>query len=342
MLCLSSCRKDKPDRALISPSVTGGVFVICEGSFGSGNAALYTINNTHDSTFGDLYAAANDQPLGDVFQSMKHIGDHLFLCINNSDKIIVVNAATLKLVSTIHVPKPRYILPVSASRAYVSSLYTNKVYIIDPQLFTLTDSISLPYKNTEGMCIANGSAFITPWDTACNKIYKTDPITNTTQAIQIGGYAPQAVLADKEQMLWVLAGNKTQGKPATLTRLDPSTGNILATYNFPIAADPLKPVWNPAKDTLYYIEIDYTGSNKNNGIYRMGIHDATLPAQPFITAATNQYYWGLGIDPATGYIYVGDPKGFIQKGNVMSYKPGGSLISTLSVGLGPGSFYFGE
>ncbi len=74
----------------------------------------------------------------------------------------------------------------------------------------------------------------------------------------------------------------------------------------------------------------------------MGINDAALPAQPFIAAKQLQYFWALGIDPATGNIYVGDPRGFIQKGTAYIYRPDGTPVNSFNVGLGPGHFYFDE
>jgi len=255
----------------------------------------------------------------------------------------VINAADKKVAGFVGIPKPRYIQPVSTDRAYVSTLYSNKVYVIDPRTLQTTGIVELPYKNTEGMCLYSGSVFVCPWDTACNNIYEINATGGSlTRAIQIAGFAPHAVLADKEQTLWVLSGNVPKGRPAALSRIDPSTGAILKRYNFPAGVDPIKPVFNSTKDTLYFIEVKYDGNSNNNGIYRMGIHDAALPAEPFIRAVQYQYFWALGIDPATGYIYAGDPKGFIQKGTTSIYKPDGTLIRTFNVGLGPGQYYFGN
>src|ERR1700761_6232396 len=89
LLWLAACKKDKPaaaDNHL--PGATGNIYIVCEGNFGNGDASLYAFKPLTDSVYGDLYKAANNQPLGDVFQSMQHIGDKLFLCVNNSDKVI--------------------------------------------------------------------------------------------------------------------------------------------------------------------------------------------------------------------------------------------------------------
>ncbi|MES2703923.1 MAG: DUF5074 domain-containing protein [Bacteroidota bacterium] len=345
LLCciVAGCVKDKPGtRAGVLPNASGNVYVVCEGSFSAGGATLYAYNTEKDSVYGDLYALANgNQQWGDVFQSMQRIGDKLFLCINNSDKVIMLQADNWKLSGSISIPKPRYILPVSATKAYVSTLYSNKLYIIDIQACTVTGTIELPSMNPEGMCIYNNAAFVCTWDTAVNSIYKVDVTGDRVmQTIKVGGYGPQEALLDKEQMMWVLSGNQRKNRQAALTRIDPSNGNILTTYLFPADADVLKPVFNKTKDTLYFIEVNYNGGITNNGVYRMAITDADLPAEPFLQAQRYQYFWALGIDPQTNEIYVGDPKGFVQKGSVAVYNPAGVQLRSFNVGLGPGHFYF--
>jgi DNA-binding beta-propeller fold protein YncE len=352
ILCLvASCVKDKP-AATPKPvlSGSGNVYVVCEGNFGYGDAALFVYEKAKDSVYGDLYKSINGQGLGDVFQSMTKIGDRFFLCVNNSDKVVAINSGDLSFAGGVNIFKPRYVLALSATKAYVTSEYQSKVYVINPQTIQVTDTFSINGKNTEGMCLYGNSAFICAWDTTCNEICKVDIGTNKIiQKIKVAGYAPQEALLDREQMLWVLSGNPNPapappGKGCVLTRIDPSTGDILASYAFPDYAAAIKPVFNPTRDTLYFIEFEsnFSGGTANNGIYRIGINDAALPAVPFIAAKGIQYFYGLGIDPATGLIYVGDPKGFGKKGSVYVYRQDGTQVRSFDVGDGPGHFYFDE
>ena len=345
LLCvLVSCVKDAPPvRNTTAPVNKKGVYIVCEGAYGSGNGSLYFYNPLTGIVFGDVYSGANGHPPGDVFQSMTRIGGRYFMAINNSQKVIVTDTGTLKLISVIKIPFPRNILPVSNTTAYISTLFSNKVYVLNTTAATVQDSIIMPTANPEGMCIYDHYAFICTWDTATQNIYKVDITTNKImQTIKVAGYAPHNALIDKEQKLWVLSGNKTKGKGAAWTIIDPSSGNILNSFIFPAGADPIKPVFNYTKDTLYYIEPDYNGGVTNNGIYRMGITAQSLPSQPFVAAQANQYFWAIGIDPATGYIYTGDPKGFNQSGVVTIYRQDATAISSFKVGIGPGAFYFGE
>jgi YVTN family beta-propeller protein len=341
IVCMAACRKDKPDPVLAHlPGAGGNVYIVCEGNRGSGQASLYAYQPLADSVFGDLYRTANNLPLGDVFQSMQRMGDKLLLCVVNSDKVVILDAATWRQVAAVSVSMPRYILPLSSTRAYVSSEFNNKVYVIDPQSYRVTDTIVLPFHNTEGMCTLGGYAYICCWDTACAALYKVDVATNKlAQTLPIPGRAPQEVLIDKDQMLWILAGDQPYGTTASLIRMDPSNGSILMTYNFPATADPLKPVFNSTKDTLYFLEAYNTGKQVN-GVYRMSIHASALPDQAFIPQHTNQYYWALGVDPADNTIYVADAKDFNQKATVYTYGPDGTAKHNFYVGPGPGHFYY--
>ncbi len=344
LLCLAACVKDKPPAVTNTvPGATGNVYIVCEGQYQAGNAALYAYNQGKDSVYGDIYEAVNKQPLGDIFQSMQHIGDKLFLVVNNSDKVVVLNAGNWVLAATLNIPQPRYILPINPTKAYVSSLYHNKVYIINPQAMQVTDSVIMPGLSADGLFPYFNTVFTGSWDLSSgNKIYGINTLTDkVSDSVKVAGYAPQELMLDKDQMLWVLAGDEPK-IPATLTRLDPTSGNILQSYSFPSAANVMKPVFNNTKDTLYFIEANYSGGTANNGIYRIGIYEDNLPVAPFIKPAANQYFYALGIEPTSGYIYVGDPKGTPQKGSVYIYNQNGSQLKSFNVGDWPGHFYFDE
>lgn len=340
---IAACKKDKPDPAVVPPINVAGanVYVVCEGSLGNGNAELTLYKPSVDSSYEDVYKAANGQSLGDVFQSMTRVGNKLFLCINNSDKIVVIDRSNWTLSGTISVTKPRYILPVSDTKAYVSSLFSNKVYIVNLQSLEVTGQITLPGNNPEQMLLYNNKAFIPTWDSTVNKLFVVDCNTDQlSQTIQLPGYAPKEMVLDKNNKIWLLSGNLQANKPAYFTQIDPVTYQVLNTYPFRSTADPLRPTFNATKDTIYYIEINYAGGTDNNGVYRMPVTAGSVPSVPFKQAQQYQYYYAVGVDPNNGNIYISDPKGFTQKGTVYIYRPDGSAVSQFNTGVGPGHFYF--
>lgn len=337
-LLFSACKKEETS---VPPSVEGQrVLVACEGSLGNGNAALSLYLPEKDSVYVDIYKAINNKSLGDVLQSITRIGNKWYCCVNNSDKIVVLNN-DLSLSGFLSVPKPRYMIPVNEHKAYVSSLFNNKIYVVDASSMTVQKHVDMPALNTEGMLMYGDKVFVCAWDTATNKVYVLNSSTDDLiDSFSVAGFAPQEVLLDKENKLWILSGNVSKGRQAFFTRVDPDSRQVLTSYAFPATADPVRPVMNSKRDSIYFIEVNNNGGTDNNGIYRMSIYDQHLPQQAFIPAAFFQYFWALGIDPLNGDIYVGDPKGFIQKSTVYIYSPGGALKKQFNAGVGVGHFYF--
>lgn len=342
-LLLSACVKDKPnDSNQKLPESSGRkVWIANEGSLGNGNASLSIYNITEDSIFNKVFLGKNNQNLGDVFQSMTIVGDNVFLAINNSDKIQVVNKNTYQLVATIPITKPRQMLLVNENKMYVSSLFHPEINIVNPKTFQVIGKINTDFPNTEGMLLFNNKVYAANWDTACNYIYEINPNTDSiVHRITISGAAPTDILKDKNNLLWVLSGDIYKNKSSHFTQIDPTNRTILKSFSFPIAADIIKPIFNPTKDTLYFLGVNYDGSTAYNGLYRMDINATSIPNDLFIAAQPLQYFWGLGIDTVTTQIYISDPKGFIQNGGVQIFNPQGVLQKSFQTSLGPGSFLF--
>ncbi|HRU17682.1 MAG TPA: hypothetical protein P5070_07520, partial [Bacteroidia bacterium] len=95
-----SCKKDKPET--ITPSViisnsSGVVYITNEGNFQFGNAAISLYDKDSKNIIEDYYKQVNQVPLGDVCQSMVYFNNKFYIVVNNSSKVMVVNAATFKI-----------------------------------------------------------------------------------------------------------------------------------------------------------------------------------------------------------------------------------------------------
>lgn len=339
---VTSCVPDKPKPKLDDPIIAGRrVFIANEGSLDNGNASLSVYLPDSNKIYNNVFKDVNGIPVGDVLQSINIINDQIYIVINNSDKILVLDSKTYSLKQTITVAKPRYILQVNANKAYISSLFHPKIFVLDLSSGQIIKEIKTEYPNTENIIIHNKKVYASNWDTACNYIYEINSETDEiTDKINISGYAPHALSLDKNNKLWVLSGNVKKYKKSVLTVIDLSSKTVAKTITFPEHADAIKTAFNPTKDTLYFIGVNYDGGTDFNGIYRISIYDNQLPTAAFIQAQAMQYFWGLNIDPSNGDIYVGDPKGFIQQGNVLIYHANGNLQHTITTDIGPSFFFF--
>lgn len=327
-----SCRKDRPEDLPNPPISIGnnGVYITNEGNFGFGNAKISYYNISNATVNEDLFEPANGYSLGDVCQSMRIFNGKIYLVINNSNKIVIVNPQTFVVQGTISgFSSPRYFLPVSNNKAYVSDLYSNHINIVN--LSTNTISGTIPCNGwTEEMYLTYGKAYIT--NQGSNYVYVINTLNDQMEDSILLSYSSNSIVEDKNGKLWILCGgSQSNSIYAGLYRVNPINNQLEASFPFPSLNDhPWRLKMNPSNDTLYFL---------NNGVYRMSIQSGFLPTAAFIPQASSNFY-GLGIDPSTGVIYVSDAIDYVQKGMIYRYRVNGTLINTFLAGIIPGDFYF--
>lgn len=329
---LFACRKDKP-KDLLQPNISivaNGVYITNEGNFMFGNAKVSYYNPTQTMATEDLFQPANNRPLGDVCQSMCLFNGKAYLVINNSNKIEVVNSQTFVSSAVITgFTSPRYFLPVSNNKGYVTDLTSNNIAVVDLSSNTIIKKI--PCNGwTEELVLSYGKAFVT--NQRRDKVYVINTSTDMLIDSIAVGYASNSIKEDKNGKLWVLCGgNKTNNINASLHRINPITNLVEQTFTFSNSTDsPWRLDINGTNDTLYFL---------NKGVYRIAINSASLPTIPFISQVNNNFY-GLGIDPTSGIIYVADAVDYVQRGVIYRYNSNGTLINTFLAGIIPSDFYF--
>jgi hypothetical protein len=335
LLLFSSCVKDTPPvptTTVSSINSNNKVYIINEGQFahvpGNANVSLY--DATTGTVIENFYSQQNSNAvLGDVCQSMTKYNNNYYIVVNNSHKIEVASAYDLKQTATITgFNSPRYILPITYNKAYVSDLYANAIHIIDLNTNTITGSIP-SYSTTEEMVLIYNKAFIT--SPSSNYCYVINPITDViTDSINVGKGA-SSIIIDKNSKVWVLAsGSSTASQVGKLVRINPVTLQIELSLTFTPADSPNQLCINKTRDTLYYL---------NKGICQFPIVSGTLPAFPLVSQGSKIYY-GLGINPVDYNIYVSDAIDYVQKSMIEIYSVNGSFKTSFHAGYISNGFMF--
>jgi YVTN family beta-propeller protein len=328
---LCSCRKDKPERP-DEPPITignsGGVYITNEGNFQWGNAKVSYYDIATQTSTEDLFQPANGFALGDVCQSMRLFNSKAYVVVNNSGKVVVADPNTFVQSAVITgFNSPRCFLPVSNNKAYVTDLYANSIAVVDLGANAITGSISCPGW-TEELVLACGKAFVT--NQSRNFVYVIDTATDQlldSIAVSRGG---NSIVEDAQGQLWVACSGGSGTDPA-LYRIDPQTMQVLQVLSSPSSSErPWRLTTNGGNDTLYYL---------NNGVCRIAISATELPSTTFI-AANGRNFYGLGIEPNSGVVYISDAIDFVQRGKVYRYRTDGTVINEFLAGTTPGSFVF--
>lgn len=332
LLAFYSCKSDKPAPLKLVPYHPGnGVFITNEGNFGWGNASVCYYYNLSDSTVADnIFTEANKRPLGDVCQSMEIFNDRGYLVVNNSSKIEVINPYDFTSIATINnLASPRYFLGINSSKAYVTDYKSNAISVVD--LNTNTKVKEIPCRGwTERLMLVDGKAFVT--NMRSSYIYLVNTDEDRIEDSILVGYASNSICLDKNGKLWVLCGgDRDKQKLAGLYKISLPDRKVEQFLPFPSATDsPGHLAINNSKEVLYYL---------NNGVYNIKIIETSLPEVPLISGNTFLFY-GLGISPNNGDIFVSDAIDYQQKGIVYRYNSSGKLLSSFHAGIIPGGFYF--
>lgn len=330
-----------------------GVFICCEGNFMYGNASLSFYDRDRKTCDNQIFFNTNNFPIGDVLQSAKINGNELYLSVNNSGKIYVVDQNNMVYKHTIKgLVSPRYIEFIDETKAYVTDLYSPSIAVLDTRSFEVTKGIEIGYSptgkpiGTEEMVRFGDYVFTCSWSFG-NKIYKIDTRTDELVDSLTVTKQPNSLVLDPNGKLWVLSDGSYVGSPigkvpAALTRIDAATFRTEETFTFSddkISPSRLRIYGNDLFFVYGKVVIGNIETSERFGVYRMNISATALPQTPFIEAGKRLIY-GLGIDPSNGDIYFADAIDYVQKGIVYRYDKTGALIDSFKVGITPNHFCF--
>ncbi|MDE7304996.1 MAG: glutaminyl-peptide cyclotransferase [Alistipes sp.] len=315
-----------------------GLFIANEGNFQYGNATLSFYDPETRQVENEIFRRVNGFKLGDVAQSMTVRGGTGWIVVNNSHVIFAIDLDTFKEVGRItDLTSPRYIHFLSDEKAYVTQLWDNRIFIVDPKRYEITGYIECPDMtmesgSTEQMVQRGKYVYVNCWSYQ-NRILKIDTETDTVVGQLTVGIQPTSLALDRNGKLWTLTDGGYEGSPyghetPALYCIDAETFTIEKEFRFAFGDAPSEIQLNGPGDTLYWI---------NDDIWRMDVEADRVPVRPFVEYSGTIYY-GLTVDPVRGDVYVADAIDYQQPGIVYRYSPEGELLDSFYAGIIPGAF----
>ena len=273
-ISLYSCKKEELGPQYLGETTTGSlsgnesVLVLNEGNFTWGNGSLSVYNKNDRTVAHNVFQQVNSLPLGDVPQSISTFNNKIYIVVDNSGKIEVVDRENLSLQVTITgFNSPRYFLPISASKAYVTELYNNSIYIVDLINNSISGNIAVSGW-TEDIEMVNDTVYVV--DRGNNNLLIVDPANDQLVDSVKLGESPNAMVKDKNNQLWVMCSGGSSVENARLFQFNPSNRLIVQSFTFSNIADsPGNLEINGNGDRLYFINTD---------VYTMSINASNLPS----------------------------------------------------------------
>ncbi|MGM0588839.1 MAG: YncE family protein [Bacteroidota bacterium] len=330
LVSFTACSDNSDD----GPSISG-IYVVNEGNFNQGNASVTVYNAEAQDVVQQAFESQNNRPLGDVANNITRIEDRLYIVVNNSHKIEVVNPDDLSSIGTISIPEqgsPRNIVKARDGIAYVTNLYANTVSIVDLESLSVTGSIGVG-NNPEGIAVANQRAFVAnsglgSGNTVTVIDVTTDEVINTLDV----GDNPTDMVKDAADRIWLVCtgayndySDPNDDTPGFLYVINSGTTSI--TNSIELGGHPSDIAISNNEGKVFIL---------NEGIQIIRTSDLKLEA----TWALNRSLYALGVSETNKtYVYGADPKNYAQQGMAIKYDMNGVPVDSFDTGIIPGSFY---
>ncbi|HEX8020501.1 YncE family protein [Mucilaginibacter sp.] len=362
VLLAASCRKasqviPKQVEQIAAPdpsSVIKGIYLLNEGNMNMNKASLDFMNFRTGVYERNIYNEANPsvtKGLGDVGNDIGIYGSKMYVVVNISNKVEVLDVKTAKKLAQIDITNCRYVT-FHKNKAYVSA-YLGKVG--DPKapngIVAEIDTTSLQIerkvtvgRQPEEMAIVGEKLYI-----ANSGGYSPPDYERTVSVIDLASFTElkridvainlDRLKADKYGDIYVTSRGDYYTIPSKLFVIDTQTDAIKKTFD--IAASNL---WID-DDTAYIYSTEWSYPQQKNTIsYTMlNVKDETILSSKFITDGTDKKIvvpYGIAVNPLTKDVFVTDAGNYVASGTLYCFDKNGVMKWKVQAGDIPAHMAF--
>lgn len=362
VLLAASCRKapqviPKQVEQIAAPdpsSVIKGIYLLNEGNMNMNKASLDFMNFRTGVYERNIYNEANPsvtKGLGDVGNDIGIYGSKMYVVVNISNKVEVLDVKTAKKLAQIDITNCRYVT-FHKNNAYVSA-YLGKVG--DPKapngIVAEIDTTSLQIerkvtvgRQPEEMAIVGEKLYI-----ANSGGYSPPDYERTVSVIDLASFTElkridvainlDRLKADKYGDIYVTSRGDYYTIPSKLFVIDTQTDAIKKTFD--IAASNL---WID-DDAAYIYSTEWSYPQQKNTIsYTMlNVKDETILSSKFITDGTDKKIvvpYGIAVNPLTKDVFVTDAGNYVASGTLYCFDKNGVMKWKVQAGDIPAHMAF--
>ena len=347
-----SCSKDETtsrDADLAGVNVTVGekgafkkLFVLNEGNFQKNEASLDFLRFSDGNYVSDAFGSMNPavvHGLGDTGNDLVLHDGKLWVVMNGSSYVHVLDAKDETLVASIAVPDPRYIA-FDASHAYVSSydgaVYggddtKGKVYRIDLKSYKVDGSVEVGCQ-PEGIAVAGGKVYVAN-SGGYNYVHENTISVIDPSSFKVTGSIKSAsnlhfLVADSQNNLWVSSygesywysddnGNwySDMSEPMGLYKISGTSSTVVKDVHVSCMT---------LCDDGYIYAIGNAGEmggGFDNTFYKVSVSSGQVTSKSLsmTEASLVSYPYGICVNPKNGDIYIADAGLFTSPGRVWCF-----------------------
>lgn len=366
LLLLFSCRKEEmivpPEVKPVAPggeeNEITGFYLLNEGNMGSNKATIDYFDYESGNYNKNIFAERNPgvvKELGDVGNDIQIYGSKLYIAVNCSHFVEVMDSKTAKHIATIPIPNCRYI-EFEGRYAYVTS-YAGPVEIdpnarlgyvakVDTATLEVVAECTVGYQ-PEDMVICNGKLYVAnsggyrvpDYD---NRVFVIDLESFQVVKTMEVGINLHRMVQDAYGNIYVSSRGDYYGTPSKTFIID---------SNRDIVTDTLHTLPNSnmvaGGDSLYVLgnEFNYTTNSYTISYAVYDMVQKRIVSRNFISDGSEKKIktpYGLAVNPQTREIFVTDAGDYVTPGMLYCFDRYGKLKWTAVTGDIPAHFAFTE
>lgn len=321
------------DAAVNASAKPSGIYLVNQGNQGSNKARLDFLNFHNGFYIRDVFTEYNPEVvkgLGDTGNDVQVYKGKVFVVVNGSHKVEIMDAYSMKRLAQVDVPNCRFIA-FDGNSAYVTSyvakdkeaLKTQKgaLYRIDLDTYKVTGQVTVGYQPEQLVImdgkayIANSGGYVAGYDDTVSVVdLKSMKVEYDVKvAINLG-----LMLVDAEGTIWVSSQGNFSDVSSTLNYLVKKGDKyeLGGSVNVPVSSMAL------AGDKIYVIGTTYNPTTYNI----VNAKTRKLESGSFITDGTESDIttaYTVTVNPGNGDIYVTDAKDYVSSGTLHCYTGSG-------------------
>lgn len=367
-ILVQSCRKDQMiipaeynevDQMRRPNDAFYGLYLLNEGNMGSNKASIDYLDFMRGMYIKNIYSERNPNvalELGDVGNDIAIYGSKMYVVVNSSHKVEILDAMTAKRIAKVDITNCRYVT-FDKGYAYISSYVgpiqqdpkapRGAIFKLDTASLKVVDNIEVGYQPEE-LAVKNGWLYV-----ANSGGYRAPNYDNTVSVINLEtfkkirdvpvGINLHRLRKDYLGNLWISSRGNYNDIPSNLYKVkinsqDPTKFNI-DTLNIACSNLAL------SHDKAYVIGTEWSDREGKN-IIRYALVDVptgTKIANNFITDGTEDKIklpYGIIVHPVTGEIFITDAKNYVSSGNLICYTKEGRKRWSVKTGDIPSAMCF--
>lgn len=337
VLCLLSiiisCKKKEiEDKSTTSEQLKNGILVLNEGLFQLNNSTLSWIDLSNGVVNNSIFEQKTGRQLGDTGNDMIRYGNKVYVVVNVSSTIEILDTQTLKPIKQLSVTnngvsqQPRFMTPLDGT-VYIST-FGGEVWCIDTTSLSIANKIPVGL-NPDQITNDGQNIYVSNSGGLNSNTYdSTVSVINNQHEIKkiVVGKNPGTIIVGGDQNLYVIVRGNYNDIPAKICRINRQTLEVDQT--FAIQATDLI---NLNSNSLL-IE---TQQNGMSSILKFNLSTQQIENQNFINTSNLTTIYKMQFDAVKQHIYLFDVNNYTNTGSINVFSSNGNFIKKYQVGLNP-------